>query len=402
MSINLSSNKKKKILIVNNNLATGGVQRSLINLLNHIKGEYEVTLLLFSYTGNYKQYIPKEVKIIEANLPLKILGMSQSQVKSLGYMAYFLRTVFVAYTKIRNNHLPISLLLKSQGKLSGFDVAISFLHNAEEKSFYGGCNEFVLQRVQAELKIAFVHCDFSNYGGNTSKNQQNYKQFHKIAAVSEGCRQSFIEEIPELNDRTYCVYNFHDYPEYMNKGGTNPIIYPNDQLNIVTVARLSPEKGILRGIRIVKRLIEKNYKLHWHIIGDGSQRNEIEKEIKINKLDNYVTLYGNQENPYRYIKNADIFLLPSFHEAAPMVFNEAKYLGIPIVTTNTTSAIEMVREGIEGIVCDNNEEGIYKAIKKILDDPDIIKAYKSSLVKQRYTNSDAMEQFRRLIGVENL
>ncbi|MGA6841334.1 glycosyltransferase [Priestia megaterium] len=393
---------KKKILIVNNNLATGGVQRSLVNLLNHIKEEYEVTLLLFSNSGSYVQHVPSEVKVIEAAPLLRLLGMSQAQARNLGYTAYSLRSTFALYTKIFNNHLPISLLISNQNKLSGFDVAISFLHNAEEKSFYGGCNEFVLQRVQAKLKVAFIHCDYSNYGGNTPKNQQTYKKFDKIAAVSEGCRQSFVKAIPELDERTQCVYNFHNYSEYITKANANPINYSDGHLNIVTVARLSSEKGILRGIDVLKRLVKEKYRIRWHIIGDGSQRNEIEKKILASDLKEYIILYGNQENPYRFIKNADLFFLPSFHEAAPMVFNESKFLGVPIITTNTTSAVEMVKEGFEGTVCENNEEDMYKAIKRVLNDPNIIKDYKNYLTAQNYTNVTALEQFRKLIEVSNL
>ncbi|MDH2363811.1 glycosyltransferase [Priestia megaterium] len=393
---------KKKILVVNNNLATGGVQRSLVNLLNHIKEEYEVTLLLFSHSGSYVQHVPSEVKVIEAAPLLRLLGMSQTQAKKLGYTAYFLRSTFALYTKIFNNHLPISLLIANQRKLPGFDVAISFLHNAEEKSFYGGCNEFVLQRVHAKLKVAFVHCDYSNYGGNTPKNQQTYKRFDKIAAVSEGCRQSFIKAIPELDEKIQCVYNFHNYSEYMTKANENPINYPDGHLNIVTVARLSSEKGILRGIDVIKRLVKEKYRIRWHIIGDGSQRDEIEKEILDNDLKEYIILYGNQDNPYRFIKNADLFFLPSFHEAAPMVFNESKYLGIPIITTNTTSAVEMVKEGFEGTVCENNEEGMYKAIKQVLNNPKTIEEFKNYLTAQNYTNVTALEQFRKLIEVRDL
>ncbi|MCA1048633.1 glycosyltransferase [Priestia aryabhattai] len=393
---------KKKILVVNNNLATGGVQRSLVNLLNHIKEEYEVTLLLFSNSGNYVQDVPSEIKVIEAAPLLRLLGISQAQAKKLGYAAYSFRSTLALYTKIFNNHLPISLLISNQRKLSGFDVAISFLHNAEEKSFYGGCNEFVLQRVQAKLKIAFIHCDYSNYGGNTPKNQQIYKRFDKVAAVSEGCLQSFVKAIPELEGRTQCVYNFHNYSEYMTKANENPINYPRGHLNIVTVARLSSEKGILRGIEVIKRLIKEKYRIRWHIIGDGSQRNEIEKEILDNDLKECIVLYGNQDNPYRFIKNADLFFLPSFHEAAPMVFNESKYLGIPIVTTNTTSAVEMVKEGFEGTVCENNEEGMYKAIKQFLNNPKTIKEFKDYLTAQNYSNVTALEQFRKLIEVRDV
>ncbi|WP_454861527.1 glycosyltransferase [Peribacillus frigoritolerans] len=396
------ANGKKKVLIVNNNLATGGVQRSLVNLINQVKGQYDLTLFVFDYSGDYVKLIPSQVKVIEASPLLKLLGMSQAQTKKLGFRFYATRAAFALYTKIFSNHLPISMLVSTEKKLSGFDVAISFLHNADEKSLYGGCNEFVLNRVNASQKITFNHCDFSNYGGNTPRNRAVYKQFDKIAAVSEGCRQSFIKAVPELEERTCCVNNCHNYAEYINKANVKPVEYPKGGLNIVTVARLSPEKGILRGLDVIKRLVKENYRIRWNIVGDGSQKSEVEKEILINHLSEHVILYGNQDNPYQYIKNADLFFLPSFHEAAPMVFDEAKCLGVPIITTNTTSAKEMVIEGLEGIVCGNNEEGIYRAIKRVLDEPLVIEKCRDYLRTQNHTNQTAIEQFRKLLSEEGL
>lgn len=388
---------KKKLLIVNNNLAIGGVQRSLVNLLDQIKDKYDITLFVFYRGGEYSNFIPPQVKIKEASPLLRLLGMSQSQTKKLGYIYYLIRAFLALYSKIVSNHLPIRLLISSQKKISGFDIAISYLHSAPEKLFYGGCNEFVLDRVIADQKITFLHCDFLNYGGNTPLNCKVYEQFDNIAAVSEGCRQSFIKAIPKLAAKTHCVRNFYNYSEYIYNANNNPIDYPKDSLNIITVARLNSEKGILRGIDVIKRLVAQKYRVRWHIIGDGSQRNEIENKIMINELSNYIKLYGNQENPYRFIKNSDLLWLPSYHEAAPMVVDEAKCLGVPIITTYTTSAKEMVKEGLEGLVCGNNEDEMYRALRKVLDEPSLIEKCQEYLNAQKYTNEKAVNQFSKLI-----
>jgi glycosyltransferase involved in cell wall biosynthesis len=390
-------NGKKKLLIVNNNLATGGVQRSLINLLNEIKDIYDVTLFSFSTSGEYTTSIPTQVNVIEASPFLRLLGMSQAQTKGMGYRFYYIRATLALYAKIFSNHRAIRLLVSTQEKLSGFDAAISFLHSGSKKSLYGGCNEFVLHRVNAKEKITFLHCDFLNYGGNTPENRKIYLQFDKIATVSEGCRQSFFEAVPELVSKTQCVTNCHNYDDYSLKAKDNPVKYPEDCLNIVTVARLSSEKGILRGVDVINRLVKEGHSVRWHIVGEGIQRKKIEDSIYHSNASKHIFLYGNQENPYRYIKNADLLLLPSFHEAAPMVFDEAKCLGIPIVTTHTTSAKEMVAEGKEGFVCENSEHGIYKTLKTILDNPKGLHECREYLLQQQYSNEKALLQFHSLI-----
>ena len=81
-------------------------------------------------------------------------------------------------------------------------------------------------------------------------------------------------------------------------------------------------------------------------------------------MDSRVTLLGEQRDPYQYLIQADWLLVPSFHEAAPMVFDEAMLMGIKVITTNTTSAEEMI--GCErGIICENSTDGIAHALENI-------------------------------------
>lgn len=69
-------------------------------------------------------------------------------------------------------------------------------------------------------------------------------------------------------------------------------------------------------------------------------------------------------NPYVYMKQADYVVVSSYHEAAPMVFDEAKTLGVPVIATETTSAREMLGEQY-GIVCDNSTEGLLAVLRRI-------------------------------------
>jgi len=394
----IDRNERKRVLFVNNNLDTGGVQRSLINLLNLASSDYDITLFLFSKCGEYENCLIPRVKVIEASPILSLLGISQEQAKKKGLFLYGLRAILVIYTKIRNNHLPISLLVATQKKLMGYDTAISFLHNCTENILYGGCNDFVLKRVEAREKISFLHCDFKEYGGNTWQNRKMYEQFDKIAAVSEGCKKSFLEAAPKLGEKTYCVYNCNDFSDYNIKATDNPIVYAKDCLNLITVARLGSEKGILRVIKVINKLNNEGYRVRWHLVGDGPQRKEIEKMVQSLGLTDQIILYGNQKNPYRYIINADALLISSFHEAAPMVINEAKFLGVPVISTNTTSAEEMILENREGFICENSEDGLYLILKFIIDSPEKLLECREFLSKQIYNNEKALSQFKNLIS----
>lgn len=387
----------QKIIIVINNMSTGGIQKSLIALLNEIKDFYTIDMLIFNHQGEYINDIPKKVNIIKENKFLKILGMNQKDSKKCGIFYYFFRGILGIYSKIFNSFLPKRLLFVFTRKLRNYDVAISFTQNLGDKILAVGCNEYILKKVQAKKKVTFVHCDFENYDGNTKYNRKLYAKFNLIACVSNGCKESFVKVLPNLKSKTVIVSNCHDFHDYKVKSEINTIIYNKNYFNIITVSRLSIEKGILRTIDVITKLISEGFLIKWHIVGDGNLKNQIEKIIIQKNLSNFILLYGNQLNPYRFIKNADLFLLPSYHEAAPIVFQEANYLGVPILTTETTSAYEMIKICETGWVCSNDINGIYNGLKEILLDKDKLLKCKDNVMKKNYSNFKAIIEFKKIL-----
>lgn len=396
----MSTNAKVKVLFVNNNLDIGGVQRALVNLLGEIHERYDITLFLFHNAGDYRSELPPGISVMEAKAPLSLLGMSQKAAKQKGRCSYLMRGVLAAYTKVRNNHLPIGIAVGMHPPLGGFDVAISYLHSVEGSMLYGGCNEFVLRKVQAKKKITYLHCDFLECGSNTPYVRGLIRQFDRVATVSEGCRNQLLKAMPEMKGKVFCANNCHPFQEIHRKSREDPVLYDKRYFNMVTVARLDEGKGILRVLPLLVQLLLGGEQIRWHIVGDGRLMDSVAGKIRELGLTEHVFLYGNQDNPYRFLKEAQLFLLPSYHEAAPMVFMEAKTLGLPVLTTDTLSAREMIREGLEGFVCPNSDEGIQEGILKILKNPGELNRCRGYLARQRYTNEEALRQFDALIQEE--
>ena len=157
----------KKILIVNNNMNIGGIQKALLNLLCEAENRYDITLLLFCKTGSLGTQIPKKIKVVEGNAFLKILGMSHSEAKKCGVLTFLHRSFYAALTRIFKTRFTFGILTHLCRLDDEFDCAISYMQNSAETYFYGGCAEFVLNGVKSRNKVCFVHCDFLNYGGNT-------------------------------------------------------------------------------------------------------------------------------------------------------------------------------------------------------------------------------------------
>lgn len=388
----------KKIVIVNNNMKIGGVQKSLCNLLWAIEKEYDVTLLLFSKTGELINKIPPSVKVIESKGLFRFLGISQGECKG-NFKDYFLRGILALYSRIFGRSRTIDLMLKTQPKLpDNYDVAISYLHNGRRKAFYGGTQEYVIHCIDADKKIAFLHGDYLNCGANHKENNLAMADFDKIAACSDGCRFAFEVALPHLRDKCTTVCNCHNFDEIRQTASNDPVEYDGLYVNVIIVARLSHEKGIDRAIRALSKAVANGCKVKLHIVGDGAMRTELDRLVKEINVEENVIFYGEQSNPYRYMKNADLLLISSYHEAAPMVIDEALCLGLPILTTQTTSSKDMVEVRDCGWVCQNTDAALNEAFEMAVSDKRALRRTKEKLLSFDVNNDTAMKQFKKIVS----
>lgn len=292
--------------------------------------------------------------------------------------------------------MAISFMALRQRKIAGFDVVISYLHDGTDRMFYGGCNDFVLRHTVAGKKITFLHCDYEKCGANTAANAARYKQFDIIAACSDGCRSAFVTAVPELKKKCITVRNCQNYEEICAAAEKQPVEFPNDRINIVTVARLGREKGVGRAVEAFNRLKDLSNRFHYYILGDGIERSDIEEKIKQMGLNDQITLLGESANPYGYMKAADLLLIPSVSEAAPMVIGEAASLGTPVLSTETSSAREMIEAYDYGWVCENSVEGMIESLSMLLNNTEAIIATQKTLEQMKFGNDEALAQFAEL------
>lgn len=385
----------KRVLIVNNNMHIGGVQKALLNLLNEIHDRYEVTLLLFYAGGELLADIPRDINVITANSAFRYFGMTKDDVSNGKEL--LIRAAMAGWTRIFGRACTLRLVCPFQTRLGEYDAAISYLHSGEPHMFYGGCNEFVLNCVEAKRKISFLHCDFEKIGAAAAYNEKVYRRFDRIAACSAGCRDSFLACMPQLRERVFVVKNCHNYPEIRRMAQMKMVTLPTDRLNVVTVARFGREKGILRAIRAFAQLGEDAGNVRYYLIGDGAEYGAAADLIAEYGLSQTVFLLGEMTNPYGYMKAADVLLIPSLSEAAPMVIDEAAVLGTPVLSTQTISSHEMItRRGI-GWVCENSVDGIRDGIRYLTAHPKTVREKSTFLRTLAFDNADAAEQFRRIL-----
>lgn len=384
-------------LIIIDNLNVGGIASSLYNFLYYAKDRLDIDLLVFDSDSIEFEKIPKSVRIVQSSESLKMLGKNQKFYKDKSKLLYLKRGGLVALSKIWGGHFSRKFLFKNIAINKTYDCAFSYVHDDRWSSFTKGCVDFVLNNVNAKYKAAFIHCDYVNFNGFDKHQKSNYRLLDNIICVSLSCKKNFDLMFPKLANKTIVCENFINVDEIINKI-KNSYKYNTDKIIFISVCRLSVVKGINRTIKIFYKLKCEGFNnFIWVIIGDGPERSKIEQLIlELNLVDDII-LFGESQNPYKYMYAATLFLLPSIHEAAPMVFGECASLKLPILTTNTCSARELVENRGVGIVCDNTEEGIYKSIKSILNNK--IDLLKYRVNRNMDINLYAKSQFNELIKI---
>ena len=392
----------KKIFIALRDFNTGGVQQSLINLLQNFKSEIEnheiqFDILVLKKGGPLLEQAEKLANIIEANQRFSFFGIENNEAKKMGLLYYLKRSALAVISKIFGNKQIISRALKKEVPRGEYDVAISYSVSISNKMMYAGWSEIVLEKISAKEKWVYVHNDFVNSSLNNNYCLGLLSRFDKILFVTKSCEESFNESFSEFRDKTDNLYNFIDTKSVFELAEENACLSKNKGINIISVSRLSSEKGHLRVLRVLKRLKEEGLSFKWHVLGNGPMEQQIRDEIRKSDLEAYVELYGNQTNPYKFIKETDLLLQASFHESFGLVLINAFMLGVPVVTTNTISAKEVVGE--RGFICENNEESLYNMLKRVIIEKAVVDDKKAQLKNYKYENDNIKIKFKQLIGM---
>ena len=362
----------KKILITNSHLKMGGIENSLVNLVNSIDhSKYEIDLFLIDKEGELLNKVSDKVNIYELN--------------------DFYKTNFMITKVLVRFPFLMKKFFKQNKK---YDVAISYngYNNITDMtSYYANCDK----------KIIWVHSDYlvrrkmsHVFKAQYLRMKFKYKYFDKIVCSSKGAMDSFNELEPNLASKTDYCYNIVKLKDNEQKSDD---INLDGEINIVTLGRLVEQKGFDRFIEIIKKLRDSNYNVKGYIIGEGEKRDELTSLIKKNHLEDNVKLLGHISNPYGVLKKADVFLLTSYVEGFGIVLIEALSLGIPIVLPKFSSASEIhnnIAPKNSSIVTDNDIDSLFYGTKKMIDNLD---NYKFNFELEKY-NLEVLNKLDKILS----
>jgi len=401
---------KKKIFISTQTMNIGGVERSLIGLLESIDyTNYEVDLFVYNHKGEMMKLIPKMVNQLPeiksyAHLfePLSVL------IKNLDLTTLLVKLLANIRTKIRLAKYPYNeknqvlnyyhtyliyyaSILLPEITNKKYNIVLAFLHP----------NFIEINKVKAQKYVGWIHTDYSKLVIDKKMEVKMWAKFDYIAAVSANCKDEFEKIFPEFKHKLLVIENIlsADFIRKQSKliNVTDEIMTYEDELIFCTVGRFSFPKNMDNIPVIAKHLKEMQLKFKWYLIGYGGDENLIQLSISENKMTENVIILGKKENPYPYIDNCDIYIQPSRYEGKAVTVREAQILCKPVVITNFTTAQSQLIDGVDGIIVPLDNEGAAQGIINVIQNSELQVRLISNLQNRDYGNELEVNKIYNLI-----
>ena len=347
----------KKILFLIHDLGEGGAEKVMLNLVNNMdQNQFDITVMtLFDYGVN-RQFISPHIKY------------KTWCKKMFRGNAHFL--------KIFTPQQLHKMIIKEK-----YDIEIAYLEGPCARVI-SGCDD------DKTKKIAWIHTEqhvskkdlFSFRSVDEAK--KCYNSFDRIICVSEVVKKCFAKAL-EIKVPVDVLYNTNETERIieLSKECIEDNIFVETEINLIGVGKLLKIKGFDRLISCVMKLKEDNFPVHLYILGIGPMETELKQYVKNNRLNNNITFLGYKTNPYKYMAKSDLFVCSSYIEGFSTAATEALIVGTPVCTVDVSGMKEMLGDNSEyGIIVENNEEALYRGMKKILSDKQLFEFYKTQSI----------------------
>lgn len=394
---------KKKILFMLINMNIGGTEKALLNMISEMpKEKYEISILMLEEYGGFLDYIPGgiQVEYLKGYDKIKNLLNDPPQASAVNlfkkgnFIKAFNIIVVHVISKIKKERsIFFKYILKRFPKMEKeYDLAVAYAGPMDFISY------FILNKVKAKKRVQWIHFDITKIGFDKHFASKIYNKFERIFIVSEEARNKLITAIPALKEKSEVFINIISPKLIQSQSKEDKGFQDNfDGLKILTVGRLTTEKGQDLAIRVLKKLIDNGYKVKWYCIGEGSSRGKYETLIEEYNLQESFILLGANPNPYPYIEQCDIYVQPSRYEGYCITLIEARCLKKPIVTTDVNGAKEQIIDGKNGFIVNIDEIEIYNAILKYIKNSDLREKFITELSKESFDNSIEMKKLFNVI-----
>ena len=265
-----------------------------------------------------------------------------------------------------------------------YDMAVAFLE--------GGSTYYIHDHIRADRKVTFLHVDYSYAGYSRSLDRDCYLDFDRVFTVSDEVKKHFIKYYPQYQNKVAVFHNMLDYKKITSRakeaGGFTDSY---DGIRLLTVGRLAYQKAYDIAIDAMKIIKDSGCKARWYVLGEGSEREMLEKKIAQFGLQKDFLLLGAVENPYPYYVQTDIYVHATRFEGKSIAIQEAQILGCPVIASDCNGNREQIENGIDGILCSLTPEAIADSIKELIADPKKREKYAKRAQNRNTQNKDELD-----------
>ena len=370
----------KKVLFVINTLGGAGAERALLELLKRFTpDQYEVDLYILLEQGELISQVPEYVNILNRDYTAESVLSAEGKKKlnKKVFMRLFTHGAFfknipyliknavamLGRKKIYADKLLWRVMSDSGMKLNkSYDMAVAYLE--------GGSAYYVADHVNAKKKAAFVHIAYGNSGYTREMDRDCYEKMDQIFTVSQETRRHFLEFYPEYEKKLQVFHNILD-TDRIAREAQLPGVFSDSYtgIRILTVGRLAYQKAYDIAIPAMKKIREDGYEARWYVLGEGSERNALEKQIAELGLQEDFQLPGAKENLFPYYAQCDLYVHATRFEGKSIAIQEAQTLGCAVIASDCAGNREQIVDGEDGLLCTLTPEGIAEKVEELLDDP---------------------------------
>ena len=386
-------NKKKNKLFVCFGLGIGGIEKCLVNLLNVLPEErYEVDMLVMNPEYAMQPQIRRKVNYLDAFEYTLNTEITMQEIRKRGGLMKH-RDKILPYIDHRIRiKLGLPLWTKFKPIEKRYDIAVAYSQN-------GIALNYVADKVQAERKVLWYHNGAYEFTGKQYElDKKYYRCFDYVVAVSHDCAKMLCGKFDFLKEKIMVLRNICDADSIRaNAQRFTPEHFGAEAVHIVTVGRMSKEKGADLALEACRILCAEGRNIRWHWVGDGTDSAEIRKKVKKLGLQDRFLLEGNQENPYPYMRCADIYVQPSYYEAYSTTITEAKVLCKPIVTTDVGGMRDQLTDGENARIVLVDAEAIADAVRMLMEDDALRGRFSQALKEENFDGRHALAAYEETV-----
>lgn len=397
---------KKKIIIVSHAMFLGGVEKSLLGLLEAFDyTQYDVDLFLLRHEGELLEYIPKEVNLLPEVKQYTVLARPMVDTFKEGHILLTLGRLYgniKANKYIKQHHqtdseVPIDYshrytykLMPFINKDTNYDLAISFLTP----------HYIVSHKVNAKKKIAWIHTDYGHVETDIESQLNMWGSFDYIASISQAVTNNFLKNFPQLEDKIIEIPNI--LPVKLISKQANEFDVSNEMIDegsikLLSIGRYCEAKNFDNVPFICKKILELGFNIKWYIIGFGGDEERIKKSIKEYNMEDHVILLGKKPNPYPYMKACDVYVQPSRYEGKCVSVIEAQSLHKPVIITNYPTAKSQLKDRYDGVIVPLENDKCAEAIAEILKMKKLQDYISNNARLNDYSNNKSIKKIYNLL-----